>query len=156
MKRCGSKPLLFLLLGAIINVVVAWGCIIHSARTGLTTKQLGYTKSGKLSANDVESAHAHGILDEPDSSLVWKTWNGLGVSCREASRIPGLWPGPNYMQSGFRVPIMTATSAGLPLKALGGDVWYRNNSKVGQTFERAFSFSVNCQGPFRFRRPSCP
>jgi hypothetical protein len=46
MKRCAKMVMLFLLLGAIINVAVAWGCLLYCYRNYLNEGSAAWTAAG--------------------------------------------------------------------------------------------------------------
>ena len=105
MKRRLTKLVFFLVLGTIVNVAVAWGCVWR-----------GYHKNStahRPTEDDIRWWYAHVPEDFPISPWEVDETHDFGVN---GTMMFEGWDSPNFSNS-MRI------RAGLPMRALEGSIW---------------------------------
>ncbi len=123
MKRCFLTILLFLLLGLLANVAVAWGCAM------LVEKQRRPNLHSDLSDEEVVA-----LWDDRRPAVYYHNpvyideWSGGGLRCVTLHSFSGSspvkWPSSKHLFVCGR----TVTYAGWPIHSLWGSTWFRTDA----------------------------
>ena len=105
MRRRLTKLVVFLLLGAVVNIVVAWGCVWRGHYKNLTFH--------RPTEDDIRWWYAHVPEGFPISPGEVHETHDFGVNGTEMWE---RWPSPNFTNS-LRI------RAGLPMRTLEGSIW---------------------------------
>ena len=132
MRRRLTKLVVFLLLGAIVNVAVAWGCVWGGHHKNLTRHRpteddirwwyLHVPEGFPISPGEVEETHDFGV----NGTIMWERW-----------------PAPNFTNS-------LRMRAGLPMRALEGSIWADGSKGQVPKIERQLMIVLNDQRSLPF------
>ncbi len=139
MKRCLAKLFVFLLLGVIINVAVAWGCGIFSVRVPGGAGRFVIWDVWEIvhpTSQDIEWLKRSGWQPRPeDEKFAWKAASreiiGFGLTRKGFSDYPTNKPGPNISMPVLPLFVIRDRT-GWPFRCLQAEKWLVNDSRVKQ------------------------
>jgi hypothetical protein len=116
-RRIITRVIVFLLLGAIVNVAVAWGCTWWASGDRLNFDPGGF--QARMTAEELRSLNA-GEVEAPIVGA-WQDHSSVGVLVREASLVHTDWLKVGlFDEEGGLHPLGLSVQAGLPFHTLGG------------------------------------